>query len=260
MTEAVLSPESVFAAFAAQVWKYSYNGTLYVGRIAGGIPSDPNVAESWLRTKISDKDDIIREAVAKTMAERGISAEEANKEVASMRHFTGFKREKGKGLYIEGRQLKAAVKEAAMVAVAAGHIPLSGWGITRKYLKGFVAEHVIIPEERLYFKDADGNYVVEPTAIAQQFVHTARGSAPHYKEYVDDAYIDFTLKTDWPFTDEQWQIIWTVGQEQGIGASRSGGFGTYKVVKWDSIGEDAQKARKPGGKTSKPGKADELEE
>lgn len=252
------SPESVFAAFASQVWKYAYEGTLFVGRIAGGIPSDPNVAASWLRTKISDKDDIIREAVAKTMAERGISAEEANEEVASMRHFTGFKREPGRGLYIEGRQLKAAVKEAAMVAVAAGHIPLAGWGITRKYLKGFVAEHIIVPEERLYFTDESGAYITEPTAIAQQFVHTARGSAPHYKEYVDNARINFTLKTDWPFTDEQWQIIWLVGQEQGVGASRSGGFGAYKVIKWESKGEDASKAKKPGSKTAS--KSDTEEE
>lgn len=247
-------PVSVFAGARDRVWPHRFEGTLFVDTIAGGIPSDEKVAEAWLRTKITDKDEIIREAVAKTMAERGISKEDAAEVVASLKHFTGFKHNEF-GFYIDGRQLKAAIKEAAMVAVAAGKIPLRGWGVTSKYLKGFVAEHIMVVEDVLYLEkdawlcDDDGIPVKRnPEAlavmeaseaygggIAQQFVHTNYGSAPHYKEYIKDAWIDFTVITDFDFTDEHWDQIWGTGEQQGIGASRSGGFGRYSVVRWNRV-------------------------
>lgn len=220
--------DSVFEKYRNKAWPYQFAGSLHVATIAGGIPSDERVVESWLRTKLADDDELIREAVARTMAERGISAQEASEQVASMRHFTGFKRDE-QGLYIEGRQLKAAIKEAAMVAVGAGKLNLRGWGATNKFLKGFIAEHVMVAEDRLLLG------VTEASGIVQQFVHTQYGSAPHYKEYVTDAKIDFTVLSDHPFTDEQWAMVWLTGEQQGIGASRSGGFGRYTVTKWSRL-------------------------
>ena len=43
------------------------------------------------------------------------------------------------------------------------------------------------------------------------------------------------MKTDWKFTDEQWAMIWLTGEEQGVGGSRSQGFGRYQVTRWDRI-------------------------
>lgn len=220
---------SVFDTFRDLAWPFRFEGTLHVYNIAGGIPSDPNVAEAWLKTKLSDKEDLLREAVARTMAERGISAEEAAAQVASMKHFTGFKRHPEHGLYIEGRQLKAAIKESAMIAVATEKIPLKGWGITRKYLKGFVAEHIMVVDDILSLG------VSEPTGTVQQFVHTQYGSAPHYKEYVENCDIHFTVITDYDFLPEHWAQIWLTGEEQGIGASRSAGFGRYTVTRWEQV-------------------------
>jgi hypothetical protein len=45
--------------------------------------------------------------------------------------------------------------------------------------------------------------------------------------------IPFTVRTDWELSPEQWAMIWLTGQEQGIGASRSQGYGRYTVTKWE---------------------------
>lgn len=238
---------SIFASFQDRAWPYRFAGTLHVGTIAGGVPSDENVAEGWLKTKLADKDDLIREAVAKTMVERGIDAEEAAREVDSLKHLNGFKRERCPGcppegrcvggvhpLYIEGRQLKAGLKEAVNIAANAGKITTKGWGDPdnanyKKGIKAWFPEHVFVLEDRLHLG------VTEPSGIVQRFVHTPRGTGIQYEEYVEDAKIIFTITTDHDFTAEQWAMIWLTGEQQGIGASRSQGFGRYEVASWERI-------------------------
>jgi len=224
---------SVFASYAHEAWPYQFAGTMHVGTIAGGTPTDQRVAEAWLKTKLADGDDLIREAVAKTMVERGIPADEAVKEVDSLKHLNGFKRDQERGLYIEGRQLKAAIKEAVNVAYSSGKLLGAGgknsWGKTSKGIHAFAAEHIVVVEDRLYLG------VTEPSGIMQRFVHTFRGTGIQYEEYVQDAKISFTVVTDHQFTEKQWALLWLTGEQQGIGASRSQGFGRYEITSWEPV-------------------------
>lgn len=217
---------SVFAKFQPEMFPYRFTGQLHVGCIAGGTPTDPNVAEGWIKTKLGAKDDLLREMVAETMVERGVTADEAAKLVDTQKHLNGFKRDEN-GLFIEGRQLKAALKEAASCAVAAGKLNARGWGKTNKGLLGYLAEHVNVVEDRLYLG------VTEASGINQRFVHTFRGSGIQYEEYVTDAKLDFTVESDHDFSEKEWAAIWTLGERQGIGASRSQGYGRYEVTRWD---------------------------
>jgi hypothetical protein len=217
---------SVFEKYRPIAYPYSFTVALRVGRIAGGIPTDPKVAEGWLKTKLGvAKDDLIRDMVAEVMLERGISAEEATAQVNADRNLNGFKRNKS-GLYIEGRQAKAAIKEAANV-----RWPKDRWGPSRKGTLSFFAEHVFVQEDILQLG------VDEPTGVAQRFVHTWRGSAIQYEEFVDNAELAFTVVTDYEFTAEQWGLLWLTGEQQGIGASRSQGYGRYEVTGWRKIKE-----------------------
>jgi hypothetical protein len=218
---------SVFARHQAEMFPYRFQGQLLVSCIAGGTPTDPNVAEAWVRTKLGATDDLLRQMVAETMVERGVTADEAAEEVARNKHLNGFKRDPEHGLYIEGRQLKAALKEAASCAVAAGKLTARGWGKTNKGLLSYLAEHVFVVEDRLYLG------VTEPTGINQRFVHTFRGSGIQYEEYVEDAKVDFTVIADHEFSEKEWAAIWTSGEQQGIGASRSQGYGRYEVTRWE---------------------------
>jgi hypothetical protein len=224
---------SVFAKYEARSFPYRFGATLHVSCIAGGTPSDSNVAEGWLRSKLAPKDDLIREMVAEVMAERGVDAEEAAKIVDLRKHLNGFKRFRPEddqtGLYIEGRQVKAAIKEAGSVAVAAGKLEGRGWGKTNKGLLGYLSEHVFVVEDRIPLG------VAEPSGIAQRFITSFRGTGIQYEEYVDDAKVSFTVMTDHNFSEQEWAHIWLTGQQQGLGASRSQGFGRYEVVRWEPL-------------------------
>jgi hypothetical protein len=217
--------KSAFARYEKKAWPYKFNGTLVVRNIAGGTPSDPNVAKGWLTSMFTEKDEVIVQMIAEVMAERGISKEEATEHVDKLRHLNGFKRDE-KGLYLEGRCLKAALKEACSVAVASGKLPSRGWGKTNKGLLGFMAEHVHVVEDRLHLG------VSEPSGILQGFVHTFRGNAIQYQEYVEEAKLQFTIEADYEFKAEEWAIIWLTGERQGLGASRSQGMGRYTVTDW----------------------------
>jgi hypothetical protein len=219
---------SVFADYQTRAWPYRFTASLNVFTIAGGTPTDEKVAEAWLRTKLASKDDLIREAVAKTMVERGITAEQATAEVDSLKHLNGFKRD-AQGLYIEGRQAKAMLKEAVSVAVASEKLTLRGWGATKKFITSYFPEHVFVLEDRLHLG------VAEPTGVMQRFVHTFRGTGIQYEEYVENAKVSFTVVSDHPFTEEQWAMIWLTGEQQGIGASRSQGFGRFEVTSWEQV-------------------------
>lgn len=213
--------ESVFAADHENIYEHRYHGTIVVDTLVGGIPTDPKVAEGWLRTKLGDKDDLIREMVAKTMIERGIDADEAATEVDQLKHLNGFKRNDD-GLYIEGRQLKACIKEAANI-----RWPKAKWGPSNKGTRSYFAEHLFVVEDVLSLG------VAEPSGVNQRFVHTWRGSGIQYEEYVDSATFDFTLITDNKFTPDEWAALWITAEQQGIGATRSQGFGRFAVTRWE---------------------------
>lgn len=221
------APASAFAKYAAKAWPYTFRGALHVGRICGGTPTDPKVAEGWIKTKLgTNSDDLMRSQVAETMTERGVTAEEAVTLVDAARHLNGFKRDEH-GLYIEGRQLKAAIKEAASIAAASGKLPLKSWGKTNKGLLGFISEHVCVMEDRLHLGRS------EPSGIEQRFVHTWRGAGIQYEEFCDNVDIEFTVTADHDFSEEQWAMLWLTGQQQGIGATRSQGYGRYTVTRWE---------------------------
>lgn len=219
---------SVFAKYETKNYPHRFNGTMLVSCIAGGTPTNKDVARAWLKTKLAANDDLIREAVAEVMAERGVEVEDALDAVVDNKHLNGFKRDLLQGLYIEGRQLKACIKEGASVAMSVGKLPRK-WGATNKGVVNFVAEHIFVVQDHLYLG------VTEPTGVMQRFVHTFRGTGIQYEEYVDDAKVSFTVESDYEFSDEEWAALWLTCERQGLGASRSQGFGRFTVTGWDRL-------------------------
>jgi hypothetical protein len=222
---------SPFDRYRAEAWPHQFHGELIVRNLAGTTPSDPKVTEGWLRTKFQDDDDLIRKMVMETAVERGISVEEAIDEVDRLKHLNGFKRDE-QGLYYEGRQLKAMLKEASMIAANAGKISTKGWGNPdngnfKKGLKGWFPEHVFVLEDRLYLgrKQADG--------VEQRFIHGRYGSAIQYEETIHETTLSFTIISDFAFTEKQWAMIWLTGEQEGIGGSRPQGCGRFTMTVWE---------------------------
>jgi hypothetical protein len=230
---------SVFADLERRAWPYRFTGRLHVATLCGGVPADENQVTGWITAKLKDtrSPSEISDMVLKTMAERAaagnaITQDEAIAEVAgSMVGQNGFKQDET-GLYIEGRQLKSAIKEAVSVAVATGKLRKGGWGVTKKGLYSFVAEHVFVAEDRLHLV-RDGSPVTHPDGTLQKMVHTWRGDAISYEDYAQEVDLDFTVMTDYNFSRDDWAMIWLTGQMEGIGASRSQSFGRYEITVWD---------------------------
>lgn len=218
--------KSVFENYESEAWPIRFTGTIRVGTLRAGIPANPKVAEAWLKSKVGVNDEaIIQQMVANIMLDQKVKMDEAVEIANAQRNLNRFRSDPE--LYIEGRQLKAALKEAVSVAVAAGKLKQRGWGETKKFVTSFFPEHVFVEETKLYLGRT------EPDGVAQDFPHTRFGSSIAYTEYCCDVDIHFTIVTDWDFGDKDWAQIWLTGQRQGIGASRSQGYGTYVVTQWD---------------------------
>ena len=223
---------SVFAKYRDKVYQHRYQVELLVGNLHGGVPTDPKVAEAWIKTKMAtDRDDLVTELVAKTMAERGMDPDkemtsdeldEVVGEAVKARQLSGFYRTPEGELAIRGRHVKAMIKEAANIAYAKDR-----WGPTNKGTRSFFAEHVFVAEDWIPL----GRTV--PDGIDQRFVATWRGTGIQYDEFVEDVKVGFTVLTDHKFTDDQWGTLWVIAERNGLGAARSQGFGTFEVVGWD---------------------------
>ncbi len=223
---------SVFEKYRDKVYQYRYATEIIVGNLHGGVPTDPKVAEAWIKTKMTeDRDDVVKELVAKTMAERGLDPadpltteqlDEVVAEAVKARQLSGFYRTPEGELAIRGRHVKAMIKEAANIAYAKDR-----WGPTNKGTKSFFAEHVFVAEDWIPLGRS------APDGIDQRFVSTWRGTGIQYDEYVEDVKVSFTVMTDHKFTADQWGTLWVIAERNGLGAARSQGFGTFEVTGWD---------------------------
>jgi hypothetical protein len=239
--------KNVFADYVDKIYKYRFAGEILIEELMGGTPSNEKVAEGWLRAKLGlTTEDAVAQAVQEVMESRRdstegpISADDALKEVDRSRHLNGFKRDES-GLHIEGRHLKAMIKEAASVARTVNNLPAK-FGATNKGTAGFIAEHIVVVERNLYIYQEDPVTkkvvnVTEETGIRQSFPKNpiTRQTGIQYTEYVENAIVAFTVVTDYEFTEEQWAAIWVTGSNQGIGASRSQGYGRFTPIKWDRL-------------------------
>ena len=227
----------VFDSFREESYPYKFNVQLRLATIAGGVPSDKKVAEGWIKSKVGlDKDEEIQRMVAEAMVERGITQEEAVEEVSRSRNLNGFKRDEH-GLYIEGRQIKAMLKEDISIAASVEKLPIRGWGKTSKWVYGFFAEHVFVPETTVHLMvPQTGEHVQEASEVIQRFVKTKMGATGiQYEEVCYDVEINFTVVTDYEFKDHDWAMIWTTGEQNGLGASRSQGYGRFEVTRWEPV-------------------------
>ncbi|HLZ26448.1 MAG TPA: hypothetical protein VKV73_03925 [Chloroflexota bacterium] len=206
-------------------------------RLIGGIPKDPKLIEGWLRGRagVDDPQDL-RLAVLRTLEEVGGSTADSPSEdglvdpaaVGSQKRITGFK-VGADGLYVEGRQVKAMLKESTNIVFAGER-----WGPTRKAARAFLAERVFVEPDKLLLD------VQAPTGVELVVGHIAgpmgpRSTLTNY-EYVEQPVIEFrVLVLRDCIAAEQWRDIWSHAQENGFGTLRSQGHGRFDVTQWERL-------------------------
>lgn len=119
---ATIERTSVFAHTADDNWKTYEADLAFTGRLTGGAPSDPKLIEGWLGKNLGLTDeDQLRQWTMKHLAEtQGINPADATdaqieaalSENAAEKKAQVFKRTIDGEPYIEGRHVKAMLKEA----------------------------------------------------------------------------------------------------------------------------------------------------
>ncbi len=223
----------------ADLWTVYRARLAFRDKLVGGIPKDPKLIEGWLRNKAGIEDaQEMRVAMLRTLAEVGGGAPEvsidgddlaqATSALISQKRTTGFKIGLD-GLYVEGRQVKAMLKESTNIVFAGER-----WGPTRKAAKAFFAERVFIDPDKLTLG------VVEPTGVEMVVGHLGGPTGPrstlgHY-EFVEQPSLEFRVMVLRDcITADQWRAIWCHAQENGFGTLRSQGYGRFDVVQWESL-------------------------
>jgi hypothetical protein len=211
---------------------------LFRDKVMGGTPKDPKLIEGWLRAKagITDVDEV-RVALIRTLAEQGADVrpdmtyeevEAAAEKIAGTKETTGFKRGEH-GLYLEARQIKAAIKEATNILYAGERV-----GPTKKGAKSYLAERVFVAPDQIWLGR------MEPDGIEMIVGHVSGPQGPRstlgYHEYVQRPDITFdVLVTRDSIPPDWWPELWTQMEENAIGALRSQGYGKFDILAWDVV-------------------------
>jgi len=210
-----------------QTWQPfdEYVVKIKVPRIAGGIPKDPEMMETWVNATNKKKSEEERKKIVEATKEQM----EAVTDEVCKKNGTGFKSEEGKGLYIEGRQLKSMLKEAANIIKDL--VPSKEEGEKGiKALKSKVADRVFVVEEKVFLGKTEPDSV-EDRPIS---VIVAQGPRTSIKrtEYVHNVELTFTVRRlhDSAVPEKTLYAILSYSQQIGLGAERSQGCGIFEIV------------------------------
>lgn len=221
-----------FAKYQAAAWPYRFAWEAVVTNMHGGVPRNPDVVRSWLRAKAGWTDDQQIEAEVGRIfkLDPTLTDEDVTKEAAELladRHVNGFCRDEH-GLYLDGRCLKACIKEAASIARATNKLG-KRWGETGKGVLSFVAEHIHVVDDRLHFG------MGEHDALHTRFVRSRYGTGITVEEVVHEVKLAATVVSDHDFAEHDWAMIWLTAELQGLGSSRSQGCGRFQVTTWERL-------------------------
>ena len=163
------------------MWRYYAVALQVRSQLNGGVPKSPAAIEAWIRTNI-DGTSRLEQLIDTTKQEIG-SDQLTDAEVEALKSscWNSFKVD-DTGIYIEGRQVKAMLKEAANVMKSV---------VDMTAFKARIAERVFVIDRKIYLGAA-------PTGSQEGVVHamTARGpiSALKKSDYIKAPVVKFRLK------------------------------------------------------------------
>lgn len=246
----------IFDNLTDQVFTTYHARLRYRDRVVGGTPSTPKLIEGWIRKNAgSTQADENRALMARTIQDLGLAddlfnpdgsinfpaLERVSEEVAKSAHTTMFKRDSG-GLYLEGRIIKAMLKECTAIlwpgTAGMGEVNSvakpNKWGQTGGAPRAKLAEWVFTKQDRIYLG------VQEPTGVDLSIGHVTGPQGPRstldYYEYVERAEIEFdVIVLEDRVPDGKWPLLWVYAQENGLGSKRSQGFDRFDILEWTLV-------------------------
>ena len=211
------------------MWKKYRVELQFTGPFAASTPKDPQEIEAMLEHRAPSDAEVVRRVrageVLKTLSDL---AEEVAEEVEAQpgeKGWATFKRDE-KGLYYEGRCVRAHLKDCANVLQKTLGI---------KALKSKVANRVYVFPERLYLGK------MEPDGRELRMVHVIVKQGPRstlkFVDYVMQPRLAFTLKVldDGEIGRDVIEALFEYGGVHGMGQERSQQWGQYEVVSFGEV-------------------------
>lgn len=178
-----------------------------VDRLTAGIPANPKLLQAWLETNGAPPE---AEADQKAMLER-LNPEETHAVVF-------YRDDKGQPCY-EGRNMKAALKEGANILKTVLDV---------KSFRSKLAERVFVHPKLV---PINAQILRDERPLSVMTMQGPRTSIKRY-EYAENVKLAFQIKVleDGVVKESHLRSILEYLEEGGIGADRSQGSGTLKVV------------------------------
>jgi len=227
MPKSITSPDD----FGIEIWKWFDCRIQIKDRLMGGIPHSPELIKGWLGSKFAEEKDRdkIAKATASELKEMADSKEDGT--------WNGFKFDEKEGLYVESRQVKAMIKEAASVL----RVKL---GIAA--FKAKVAERIFIEPDKIFLgrMEPDGR---EERPISAM---TAMGPINALKrtDYIETPVLEFRIKAlndplvaknkDKIHPEAYLPLLLGYAQDNGFGADRSQGYGQFHMEKFEMANQN----------------------
>lgn len=239
---------SVFASHRDEVFA-AYDVELVIDeKLIGGIPKDAKIVQGWLRSKagVTEERELAQFA-ARTMREQGVDLGVSPADLQAMnpdqiydlldhvaegysaeKSTTGFKQDEN-GLYVEDRQVKAMLKEGINILYAGER-----WGRTKKGPKSFFTERVFVKPRRIHLG------VMAPDGVETFVGHVSDKQGPRstlgLHEFVEQPTLNFRLEVlHDEIKHDVWPSLWLHAENNGLGALRSQGFGTFTTTKFERV-------------------------
>lgn len=234
-----MSAADIFGSDAEIFTKYAVE-LRFRHLVVGGIPSDKSVIEGWIRSRMELGDKAIDELVAQTIKERGLlTPDETVAEVLKSDlapSVNGFKRDADGVPCLEGRIIKAALKEWINSSYPGTDWPgkkkHTATSSLRKGLMRYSAEAVMVPEILVPLEDAEG-----PVEVQERVKHVQTPQGPRSTlnrvEVLLRPTVRFTvLVRDDFLPQEAWGRVWATGETIGLGSERGRSDGTFDLLTW----------------------------
>jgi hypothetical protein len=207
----------------------------FSGKVAGGIPKDPSLIESWVKARTGYDDEETRNQIENAKALTEGSLEDGIAGIvddAIEKNQTIFLRDE-EGPYLEARCVKACFRDVLSI----GRVFTNKKGSKQIYQHAFVIKNADDGSDRIYL---DGG--VEGIDERPIHVMTARGPRTAIKRMavITAPFAEFevwVLKTHHRearhLTDDDIRTALLVMQHNGLGASRSQGYGQFELLQFD---------------------------
>ncbi len=180
-------------------------------KILGGIPRSRELIGIWLRVR--HKGQSIRQEEIERI-DKAVGADDSTES----RSWTVFMQDKN-GLFLEEKNIKGLLKEAARL-------------LRRPSFRDLINHGVWIRPQKLYLL-RNGRPIPIPDGHMERPLQVGRTSGPtaalKREDYVTEASLKFHLFVVAVALNEEIENLLKIGEEIGLGASRSLGFGKFDV-------------------------------